>query len=180
MKVNHYATIFTNTNILPAERTTRVKSNDINDLSLPKDCYRVITFDRMIDEIEYNGNIYPVATKKLNQKIYHIGKFENLEKLSEKDKLFVKLAQNNDCIGMVSSNTGLESMVFEGEGIIEINGSDKIVIKECSLKMDEIFPNVENKSKPKSDAKLNSENADLTNSNTTRPSSNGDEENKEN
>ncbi len=139
MKINHYATIFTNKNVIPEEKTTRVKSNDIHSLPLTKDSYRVITFDRMVNEIEYNGKIYPVATRKLNQKIYHIGKYEDLSSLANKDELFVKIAKNNECIGMVTSYSGLESMVFEGEGIVDIFNKKEIVLKECSLNIDEEF-----------------------------------------
>ena len=101
MKEKHYATIFTNKNVIPTEKTTRVATNDILDMTIPIEAYRVITFDRIIDEIEYNGKIYKVATKKLNHKIYHIGKFENLDQLAKKDELFVKLAKNNNCIGKI-------------------------------------------------------------------------------
>lgn len=166
MKVNHYATIYTNKNILPAEKTTRVKSNNIHDLSLPQEAYRVITFDRMVNELEYNGKIYPVATRKLNQKIYHIGKFENLETLARKDELFVKLAKGNNCIGMVTSSSGLESMVFEGEGIVDINNKKEIVIKECTLKIDEVFENENDVSEFAIDVeKTNAENIETKSSN---------------
>ena len=117
MEIKHYASITTN----------------ILDIKIPKSAYRVVLFDRIVSEIEFGGKKMPVATKRINQKIYHIGRFETLESLTRKDPLFVTIAKADGCIGMVTSYNGVETLVFEGEGIIDpLNNEDKIT-KECKV-----------------------------------------------
>lgn len=131
MGIKHYASITTNKNVVPQNKTRQVDTTNILDIRIPKSAYRVVLFDRIVSEIEFGGKKMPVATKRINQKIYHIGRFETLESLTRKDPLFVTIAKADGCIGMVTSYNGVETLVFEGEGIIDpLNNEDKIT-KEC-------------------------------------------------
>ncbi len=127
MEIKHYATFYTNKNLLPSEKTLSLDSNDIKVIDIPKDVYRVVTFDRLVGEMEFQGTTYPVATKRINQKLYHIGKFELIDNLKNQDPHFVELAKKQECVGMVTSSNGLETLVFKGEGIVDPYMKNKIL-----------------------------------------------------
>ena len=133
MKVIHYATFFSDKNVIPTQKTLKVNTSDVKELTLTKDIYRVITFDRYVGSVDLKGRKIKVASQKINQKLYHIGKYENLDKLSKKDPFFVELAKAGDCIGMVTSPNGMETRVFRGEGILDpLNKEDKIVMQSSA------------------------------------------------
>lgn len=133
MKVNHYVTLFSDKNVIPSQKTIKVNTTDVKQLSLTKDIYRVILFDRYVGDVEIKGKKIKVASQRLNQKLFHIGKYENLDKLSKKDPFFVELAKNGDCIGMVTSPSGMETLVFRGEGIVDPFNKKEKLIKDSDV-----------------------------------------------
>ncbi len=133
MEIRHYITTDSmKKGVFIENKTQRVDSNNINDIKVTEDMLNLITFDRIISEIEVNGKKYPVATRKLNQKEYKIGKFVSLKELNL-DPVTLGGFMAKNCIGKVISSNGLESFVFEGQGIIDPKNKENIVIKESKM-----------------------------------------------
>ena len=119
MKVKHYATFSTlGKGFFPYAKTFNLPTNEITDIQIPENTIKVVTFDRVIDEITYQGKKYPVATKALNKKIYHIGTFKDINEYLDKGNFYQALAQNG-CVGLVLTKNGKDNIVYKGDIVID-------------------------------------------------------------
>ena len=145
MEIRHYLTTNYLDQYLIKSKTKRTLSNDIKDIQITKDMITIITFDRIISEIEADGKRYPVATKKLNVKVYQVGKFVSLEALNL-DPVTTAGFMAMGCKGKVISPTGIENFVFEGQEVVNIPEETKISTKNEAEDKNEIKNNNTSKS----------------------------------
>ena len=119
MKIKHYATFsILGNGFFPQAKTFNLPSNEITQIQIPDNTIKVITFDRVIDELSYQGKKIPVASKALNKKAYHIGTFKDIGQYLGQGSFYEALAKS-DCIGLVLTKNGKDNIVYKGEEVID-------------------------------------------------------------
>lgn len=97
MEIKHYATFYYPGIFIAEDETIEVKTKDIKELTLPsKQIFAVKFFDRTFTEDVYKGEKITLSSKPINEELYQIGKFLNLEEV--KDKYGEKSPAYGNCI----------------------------------------------------------------------------------
>ena len=119
MNIKHYATFsILGKGFFPQVKTFNLPTNEITQIQIPGNTIKIVTFDRVVEELSYQGKKIPVASKALNKKAYHIGTFKDIKQYLGQGQFYDALAQSN-CIGMVLTKNGKDNIVYKGEEVID-------------------------------------------------------------
>lgn len=83
MQIKHYVEWICNDGFQVFSKVEEIESRDINKLSINSNVAQFELFDRIVGEMEYKGEKYPVKTEKLNKELFRIGYFYSLEDIKD-------------------------------------------------------------------------------------------------
>lgn len=112
MKLKHYVQFYKYINGKKYFKVEEIESRDVSKLSIDDDVFTLVIFDRMIDETNYKGKVYPVESEKLNQELYYVGYFYSLEDIKEiYGKFIYDVFVSNEYIGEIVCQVGFSTCV---------------------------------------------------------------------
>lgn len=129
MDIKHFVTYYFS-GIAKSEETFEVKSNELNSLAIPDNCYGFKAFDKASANIVKNGETIISDQDILNEKMYYIGKIMSMDDVkseyAQSSKLTELIAKN--CIGAVEAINGKLYPINENDFVNVVAPEDAGII----------------------------------------------------